>query len=127
MIDPSKPLSPHLQVYRLPLLALLSIANRITGVALSIVLVLLPFYLLAAAVNPECFLWMQNQFASWYGRLLLFLSTIAFAYHTLNGIRHLVWDAGKNLDVEQAESSGKLTLVLTILLTAAVWVVAYWF
>lgn len=127
MIDPSKPLSPHLQVYRLPLLALLSIANRMTGVALSIVLILLPFYLLAAAVNPECFLWMQNHFASWYGRLLLFLSTLAFAYHTLNGIRHLVWDAGKNLDVKAAETSGKLTLILTLLLTAAIWIVAYWF
>lgn len=127
MIDPSKPLSPHLQVYRLPLLALLSIANRITGVALSVVLILLPFYLLAAAVNPECFIWMQTHLASWYGRLLLFLSTVAFAYHTLNGIRHMIWDAGKNLAVEDAEMSGKLLLVFTFILTAAIWVVAYWF
>lgn len=125
MIDPSKPLSPHLQVYRLPMLALLSITNRITGVALSVAMVLFPFYLLAAAFNQECFDWMQSQLASWYGQVFLFLCSIAFAYHTLNGIRHMFWDAGKNMVVKDAEFSGYLVMIFTIILTAAIWVVAY--
>lgn len=125
MIDPSKPLSPHLQVYRLPMLALLSITNRVTGVALAKAVVLFPFYLLAAAFSPECFTWMQGHLAAWYGQVFLFLCSIAFAFHTLNGIRHLFWDAGLNLDVKAAEFSGYLLMIGTVILTAAIWFVAY--
>jgi len=125
VIDPSKPLSPHLQVYRLPMLALLSITNRITGVALSFAMVLFPFYLLAAAYNAECFTWMQTQLATWYGQTFLFLCSLAFAYHLLNGIRHMFWDAGKNLDVKSAEFSGYMLMLFTVVLTAAIWIVAY--
>lgn len=49
----NRPLSPHLQVYRLPLTALMSISHRATGVALSVGTLLLAWWLIAAATGAK--------------------------------------------------------------------------
>jgi len=48
---------------------------------------------------------------------------LAFCYHLLNGLRHLVWDTGRGFEIEQVERSGWVVLissaVLALLLSIA--------
>lgn len=120
-----RPLSPHLQIYRLPLLARMSILHRITGVGLMVGTLLLAWWVVAAAIGPDAFATAQAFIGSWLGRLLLFGWTAALFYHLLNGIRHLVWDTGKALEIESAERAGYAVIGGTVILTILVWVVGY--
>ena len=54
-----RPLSPHLQVYRLQLTSALSIFHRLTGVFLSTGAAMLCCWLLTAAAGPEYYAWSE--------------------------------------------------------------------
>lgn len=125
MQNANRPLSPHLQVYRLPLAGKMSITHRITGVALAGGAVLFAWWLIAAAYGPEYFGVAQDFLSSWFGRLILFGLTLCFTYHFLNGLRHLKWDAGKGLTKEKLQSSGIMVLGLTVVLTLLIWIYVY--
>ena len=119
-----RPLSPHLQVYdMLQLTSALSIAGRITGAAWAVGLVLLVWWLVAAASGPSAFAQVQWFLSSWIGLLGLFGMTAAAWYHTLNGVRHLAWDAGYGYDIPTTYRSGKLVLVGTVVMTLLTWVI----
>ena len=125
MPSSNRPMSPHLQHYRLPLLAWLSITHRATGVALSVGTLLMMYWLLALASGPDAFASAQGVMTSVLGQLVLFGFTWALYYHLCNGVRHLIWDVGYNLDIEGAESSGKMVLIASPLLTIFTWIFAY--
>lgn len=116
-----RPLSPHLQIYRLPLLALLSITHRITGFGLALAAFLIPVVLASLAWGPGAYECVNAHLSAWYGELALLLISASLIFHTLNGVRHLVWDTGRNLAVPNAERSGYAVILLTIALTAALW------
>jgi len=119
-----RPLSPHLQVYdMLQLTSALSIAGRITGAAWAVGLVLLVWWLVAAASGPSAFAQVQWFMSSWLGLLGLFGMTAAAWYHTLNGVRHLAWDVGYGYDIPTTYRSGKLVLVATVVLTLLTWII----
>jgi len=120
-----RPLSPHLQVYRLPLPALTSIAHRITGVGLTVGTLLLVWWLAAAAAGPEAYATASGFIASPIGLVLMFGWTAALWYHLLNGLRHLIWDGAKMLTLEQSYSSAKLVIGGAVVATLATWVVAF--
>lgn len=120
-----RPLSPHLQVYRLPLVALLSISHRATGVANTVGLVLLTVWLIALASGPEAYDAVMGFMGSWIGRLMLFGWTLSVFYHLSNGIRHLFWDVGVGLELQTAYKSGYAVLAAAIVLTLVTWVAAY--
>ncbi len=115
MTSPDRPLSPHLQIYRPQLTSVLSILHRATGVALSLGTLLLVYWLIALAL-----------IGSWLGRLLLFGWTIAFFYHLANGVRHLVWDAGRGYELPVVYASGWTVVIATGVLTLASWIAGYW-
>jgi succinate dehydrogenase / fumarate reductase, cytochrome b subunit len=123
MAPPDRPLSPHLQIYRWELTMVLSILHRMTGVALSVGLLLLVCWLLAAAAGPEAFEPVQALLGSPLGLLLLFGWTFALFYHLGNGVRHLVWDIGLGLERRQARISGWVVIVFSVLATALAWAV----
>ena len=118
----SRPLSPHIGIYRWYFTMALSIANRVTGGALTVGLLLLAWWLLALAGGPESFATVQAAMDNILGGLVLFGLTACLFYHTLNGIRHLVWDTGRNLDRLGAYQSGVLVTGGTAVLTVATWV-----
>ncbi len=119
-----RPLSPHLQVYdMMQLTSALSISGRITGAAWAVGLVLLVWWLVAAASGPSAFAQVQWFLSSWIGLLGLFGMTAAAWYHTLNGVRHLAWDAGYGYDIPTTYRSGRLVLVGTVIMTLLTWVV----
>lgn len=124
-----RPLSPHLSVYRLPLLALMSISFRITGAALVVGQLLLAWWVIAAASGPGAYAAATGFIGSPLGVLLMLGWTAAFWYHLLNGIRHLVWDTGHALDLRSAYTGGHAVLIATAALTALSWVagLVVWF
>lgn len=124
MSNDNRPLSPHLQVYRLPMLAWLSILHRGTGVALSFGAILLPAVLVAIATGGESYDCVMQCLSAWYGKAILIGFTFALNYHLCNGIRHLFWDAGYGFDIDKADKTGIASIVVSILLTAGVWAVA---
>ncbi len=112
-----RPLSPHLQVYRPQITSVLSILHRLTGIGLTLGAVLVIWWLIAAAVSPEAFATADGFLTSWFGLLILVGSLWALWYHTLNGIRHLVWDAGYGYELDVMEKSGWAVLGGSVVLT----------
>lgn len=117
----NRPLSPHLQVYKLPLLAVLSISHRISGVAMFLGALFLIYWLAALASGPAAFEAAQEFFGHLLVQLILIVASYALFYHLCNGIRHLFWDVGKGFEIEVAERTGRLVLVAAGVLTALVW------
>lgn len=85
---------------------------------------LLPLLLIAIANGPESYAVVQTHLSAWYGQIFLFLFTLALNFHLLNGIRHLFWDAGLNLKVEDAERSAYVLLGVLLVITAGIWFLA---
>ena len=121
----SRPLSPHLQVYRLPLPALMSISHRATGVLLAAGSLVLVYWLDAVASGPDAFAEAQALLGSLPGRALLLLLTFSLFYHLGNGIRHLFWDAGAGFELRTAHASGVAVIVAAVVLTLAAWALGY--
>lgn len=124
----NRPLSPHLQVYKLPLTALMSISHRGTGVALSAGTLYLVWQLLAAASGPDAYEIFQRFAGSWLGILVLLGWSAALFYHLMNGIRHLVWDVGTGFTLAATDKANRLVLIATLVLTVVAWVagIAAW-
>jgi succinate dehydrogenase / fumarate reductase, cytochrome b subunit len=123
MAADTRPLSPHLQVYRWQLTSVLSILHRAAGIALAGGTLLLVGWLVDAAVGPRAYAAMQHFLSSWLGLLLLFLWSVALYYHLCNGIRHLWWDSGHGLELPQVYTGGWIVLAATAALTLLSWIV----
>lgn len=102
----NRPLSPHLTIYRPQMTAISSIFVRITGNALLVGALLVVWWLLAASTSPEYFAIADGVITSWFGDLVMTLSLWALWFHALGGLRHLIWDTGRALDVETSEKMG---------------------
>lgn len=113
----NRPLSPHLQIYRPQLTSMTSIFVRLTGNAVIVAALMIVWWFVAASAGPEAFATADGFLRSWFGDLVLFLSTWAIWYHLLGGLRHLVWDMGYGLEVEKAETMGLIMILVSVLLT----------
>ncbi len=120
-MNKSKPLSPHLQVYRPQLTSVLSITHRATGVFLALGTAVLLCWLLAAARGPVAYAVAAEMLTWWVAKVALLGWTWAFFYHLCNGVRHLAWDAGYGFDLKAAYRSGYLVLVASLVLTGLIW------
>ena len=113
----NRPLSPHLTIYRPQLTSMTSILTRITGNAMLVAALLIVWWFLAAATSAEAFDAINGFITSWFGDLVMFLSLLGLWYHTLAGIRHLIWDNGYALDIPTAEKLGWAALIGSVVLT----------
>ena len=112
-----RPLSPHLSVYKWQLHAITSILTRITGNALIVGVILFILWLIAAATSEANFLLMDAVISSWLGQLVLLGSLWALWYHTLAGIRHLIWDHAVWLDINRSRLMGWAVVFGSFVLT----------
>ena len=120
-MNDNRPLSPHLQVYRLPLNAWLSISHRFTGVLLSLAFVLLVVWLAVIAFMPHFYTTLQQFFSSWLGQAGLLALVAMFYFHLCNGIRHLIWDLQIGFENDTVELTSYLVLLATAILTFITW------
>jgi succinate dehydrogenase / fumarate reductase cytochrome b subunit len=117
-----RPLSPFAigPYYRPQLTSMLSILHRATGVLLSLGSLGFVWWLLAIAAGPS----QHAAFAAFLhglpGSLLLLGFVFSLCYHWLNGLRHLVWDAGHGFELPRAYASGWAVVALALLSTSAI-------
>ena len=120
----SRPLSPHLQVYKPIPTMVMSILHRITGAALYFGTVLVAWWLIAAAMGGPAFDWVSWFFATLVGRLILFGYTWALLHHMLGGLRHFMWDMGHGYEKHFSTRLALATPVVSVALTVLIWIVA---
>lgn len=124
MASTNRPLSPHLQVYRLPLTGLISITHRATGVFLTLGTFLLVCWLMSAAAGAESFASVQGFMSSGFGMLILFGWTFALFFHLCHGVRHLIWDAGSSFEKETMDQYAMIEVGIAAVLTFFLWALA---
>jgi succinate dehydrogenase / fumarate reductase cytochrome b subunit len=121
MADTRRPLSPHLSVYKWQVQMVTSILHRATGIALSVGLLLVAWGLIALAGGAERFGHFAAFVGSPVGLVLLIGWSWSLFYHLCNGIRHLVQDGGYGYEIVQFVRSSWASIIVSLLLTAAVW------
>jgi succinate dehydrogenase / fumarate reductase cytochrome b subunit len=121
MSNDTRPLSPHLQVYRWQVTMFLSILHRVTGFGLAAGALLVTWCLMAAVAGPDQFQHFHAFTQTLIGKLMLLGWTWAFVFHFLNGIRHLVWDTGRGFAVKQAANSAWFVLIASVAGTLLIW------
>jgi succinate dehydrogenase / fumarate reductase cytochrome b subunit len=114
----NRPLSPHLSIYRPQLTSMTSILTRITGNALLVSMLLIVWWFLAAATSPAAFDTANGVLTSWFGDIVLLLSLWGLWYHTLAGIRHLIWDNAVGLDLKSTYIMGYAVIAGSFVMTA---------
>lgn len=113
----NRPLSPHLTIYRLPLVSRISIMTRITGIGMMAGFVLVVWWFVAGAYSPEYFAAADWLLTSWFGVVVLVGSLWALWFHFCNGIRHFVFDLGKGLELESVARSNWIVIIGSVVLT----------
>lgn len=119
----SRPLSPHLGIWRWGPNMVVSILHRATGVALSIAgLAILTWWLFALAHGADAYGQFTKASSHPIGIIVLIGLTWSFFQHLLSGIRHLVMDTGESLEKGPNKTFAILTVIGSVVLTAAMWV-----
>ena len=122
----SRPLSPHLQIYRWTITMTMSIVHRATGIANYAGTVLLVAWLGAAAWGQEPLNAVNAVYGSWFGQLVLFFYTWSLIHHMLGGLRHFAWDFLIGMEPGQREALAWANLIASIVLTLVVWTIFVW-
>lgn len=117
----SRPLSPHLSIYRPQITSVLSITHRATGVWLFFGAIMLVAWLCIVAYSPAFYPSFYSALSSIWGKLFLLSWIASFYYHLANGIRHLFWDIGMGFSIPQVNRSGWLVILFTLVMTAITW------
>jgi succinate dehydrogenase / fumarate reductase cytochrome b subunit len=117
MATHNRPTSPHLQIYQLPLTGIISISHRMTGVMLSVGLVLFVYLISAVSGGADAYAAMQEVTGFWLVRLMYWGFIYALFFHLVHGVRHLIWDAGETFDKETLDRYAKIELGVSFTLT----------
>ena len=120
-----RPLSPHLQVWKWTLTMTMSILHRATGIANILGLIVIVWWLLAAASGPDSYTTFMFFASSCIGKLMFFGWTFAVYLHMLGGIRHLVMDTGRLLTINNSNLAVIFIWTAAVVLTAATWCAIY--
>ena len=117
----TRPLSPHLQVYRPQMTSVMSILHRAAGVVLTTGTLIMAAWLVSLALGKEAYDVVVMVIGHPLGQFVLFGYSVALIYHALNGVRHLGWDLGFGLTIPEVYKNGQIVLFLTVVLTMGLW------
>jgi succinate dehydrogenase / fumarate reductase, cytochrome b subunit len=124
-LSEARPLSPHIQIYKFMLTYVMSGFHRVTGFALYFAMLLVVWWLMAAASGPNAYAKVQWFMGTWIGQLMLLGCAWGLIHHALGGIRHLIWDTGHGFEPTEREWLARATLIGSIGITLILWAVAY--
>lgn len=120
--NPSRPLSPHLTIWRWGPHMLVSILHRVTGVGLATVgAAAFVWWLVAAATGADAYADFLDHADNWYGVVVAVGLSWAFFQHSLSGIRHFVLDIGAGYELGVNKFWSVMTMAGSIFLTALLW------
>lgn len=117
---PTRPLSPHLEVYKLTYTMVTSGLHRISGLGLSVGLLLLVYWLMAVAGGARSYTRALGVLSSPLAKVVYAGLVIAFCYHLTAGIRHLIWDTGRGLERAQSRASARAVIAVSIALVLVI-------
>jgi succinate dehydrogenase / fumarate reductase cytochrome b subunit len=117
----TRPVSPHLSVWRWHVTMLSSILHRVTGMGLYGAAILFAVWLMTAAAGPETYAPVQAFLVTPVGGVMLYLIVAALAFHLANGIRHLVFDTGAGLQPSDADTSAWFAILFAIAAPIGLW------
>ncbi|MFI3199171.1 MAG: succinate dehydrogenase, cytochrome b556 subunit [Methylococcaceae bacterium] len=116
-INSNRPVSPHLQVYRLPLTGVISILHRMTGVLLSVGLILIVYVLYAVAGGSNSYTAMQDFMRPILMQVIYWGFIYALFFHLCHGVRHIIWDAGNSFERDTLNRYAMIELGSSFVLT----------
>jgi succinate dehydrogenase / fumarate reductase cytochrome b subunit len=114
----SRPLSPHLQIYKPQITSILSIFHRLTGISLSIGSFIIVAWIVSLSMGVESYSYFMSIVDNWFIQTIIFGFAFALFYHFSNGIRHLFWDAGLGFELKSVYVSGSIVVLNAIILTS---------
>ena len=117
----ARPVSPHLQIYKPQLTSVLSITHRMTGVVSFMGAICILVWLVTLAWDAASYEFLREVAVSIPVQIFLFLWSQALVYHLFNGIRHLVWDAGRGFEMPEIYRSGKIVVALALVVNLLIW------
>ncbi|MBI2706986.1 MAG: succinate dehydrogenase, cytochrome b556 subunit [Proteobacteria bacterium] len=124
-LQQKRPLSPHLQIYKIQITSLLSILHRGTGILLFLGSIVWALWFVALAAGPESYGQLQALFLHPVGLLFLMGWAFSFFYHLCNGLRHLMWDLGYGYDMPTVRFTGWAVVGSSVVLTVMVGVIGF--
>ncbi len=125
--NPSRPMSPHLSIWKWGPHMLASILHRVTGVGLAILGgLLLVWWLVALASSAEAYGTFTGFVRSWFGIVILVGLTWAFWMKTFGGMRHLVMDIGAGFELKTNKFWSNMAVLGSVLFTILTWAYIFW-
>jgi succinate dehydrogenase cytochrome b556 subunit len=123
-----RPISPHLTIYSAQLTSSLSIFHRVTGSFLLIIFILISvlFFICSSFTFTSISFEFYMSTIAFIKSLAqipyifnLFVSFIVFIniYHGLNGIRHICWDLGYFLNINDVYTTGYVVITCSLILS----------
>lgn len=122
-----KPRPKYLALHeiRLPLPGFVSILHRVSGAGLFLLLPFLLFLFDRSLGSSETFAVYQSVVSNWFIKLVLFGLLWAYLHHFCAGIRFLLLDMHKGLELEAARNSSRIVLIVSITLTLVIGVMLW--
>lgn len=122
----SRPLSPHLGIWKWGPAMLVSILHRVSGDGMALVgLPVLLWWLAALAGGPAPYDAFMGYAMSWYGIIVLVGLSWAFFNHMCSGLRHLVMDMGAGFELTANRRYSVVSIGCAVVLTVAFWAAVY--
>lgn len=121
----TRPLSPHMTIYRWPVTMMTSITHRATGMAMAVGAVVLAWWLISISNGPEGYNDFHAVMDTVPGLIVMFGLTWSLAYHFFSGLRHLAWDLGYGFEKTLAERNSVIVFALSFLAAIAIFAVFF--
>lgn len=121
----TRPLSPHLTIYRWPVTMMTSITHRATGMAMAVGALVLAWWLISVSNGPEGYDSFHAVMDTVPGLIVVFGLSWSLAYHFFSGLRHLAWDLGYGFEKKLAERNSILVFALSFLTAIAIFAVFF--
>ncbi len=117
-----RPMSPHLQVYKISFTMIMSMMHRISGFILYLGSFLFLTWYLSIFFGQDAYSFVNQLFSLSIVKLALFLFTWIFFHHLFGGIRHFIWDIGLGFDLNSIEWLARLTILFSFISASLLWI-----
>nr|YP_010577930.1 succinate dehydrogenase subunit 3 [Cryptomonas pyrenoidifera]UZP15150.1 succinate dehydrogenase subunit 3 [Cryptomonas pyrenoidifera] len=112
----NRSLSPHLYAYKPQITSVVSIFHRITGSLLAIILLCSSILMnLLGSFLSYSFIYAIFTIIFFLVKIIFYLLLSTVCFHSMNGIRHIMWDFGLGLDLSNLFITGCLVVSLSLL------------
>lgn len=125
-IKKKRPKNLDIMSIRLPLPGILSIIHRISGAVIFLLLPVLLWLFQSSLTSPETFATFKSVVGNPLVKLILFGLIWLYMHHFCAGIRYLLLDLHKGIDLASARLSSKIVFVVSIALTLIIGAKVLW-